>query len=96
MVPNFGYRLPKFRNFAKSLMKKDRKIKRRVNGVLFCVPGGGGDYLCELSKGNFFYYVTRLNYEGHFLPILGIFLCFENFAIYTSDLGGEDVLECFP
>lgn len=59
----------------------------KLNGILF--PGGAGDYL-DIGK-RILNQVMEINDKGQFYPIWGTCLGYENFAIWTSDLG-EDVL----
>lgn len=60
----------------------DEKLSK-VNGVLF--PGGAGDYL---EIGDYIYNsLIKQNDEGHFYPLWGTCLGFENLGIFASDSG---------
>lgn len=60
----------------------DEKLSK-VNGVLF--PGGAGDYK---EIGDYIYKsLIKENDEGHFFPLWGTCLGFENLGIFASDSG---------
>lgn len=55
----------------------------RLDGILF--PGGDGDYI-EFGR-SMYKEVKSMNDQGHFYPLWGICLGFENMAIWASDEG---------
>ena len=59
----------------------------KLDGILF--PGGAGDYI-EYGR-QIYNEVKLLNDAGHFYPLWGTCLGFENMAIWASD-EGSDVL----
>lgn len=57
----------------------------RLDGILF--PGGDGDYI-EYGR-SIYNEVKSMNDQGHFYPLWGTCLGFENMAIWASDEGSN-------
>ena len=55
----------------------------RLDGILF--PGGNGDYI-EFGR-SVYNEVKSMNDQGHFYPLWGTCLGFENMAIWAADEG---------
>jgi len=55
----------------------------RLDGILF--PGGNGDYI-EFGQ-SVYNEVKSMNDQGHFYPLWGTCLGFENMAIWAADEG---------